>query len=249
MYWLCQTHEHKQARKVSLSSANRSLSKVVCIHHFHLGNLHICHVMDGTKRYSTGAIVPHTGMKAAVWVLDSYWISPFWVLESIQFDQAFANKEFTEFLSLHGINARSVPAQCHNKNVIESKHKVIKDIFLRTKSTNADLCETLAVQQAIHISNDLCGNDTCFAHELAKDFTRAIVPDILPKIVPKDLVTARKTLIAKRKFNLTLSSKSTSVTPIQIGDLVQVFVKLQHKKRGKWSNPNRICLVTKNQVL
>ena len=61
-----------------------------------------------------------TGMEAAIGVLDSHWISPSWAPDSIQFDQAFANKEFSDFLSLHGINPRPIPARRHNKNLIES---------------------------------------------------------------------------------------------------------------------------------
>ena len=120
---------------------------------------------------------------------------------------------------------------------------------MRIQSNNADFCEIVAAQQAIRISNDLYGNDTCSAHELAKSFTRPIVPGILPKIIPKDLLTVRETLMAKRKLNLILKSKSTSLTPVQIGDLVQVFVKLQHEKRGRWSNPKPVLSYDKNQVL
>ena len=42
------THDPKQARKVSLSSINRSFNKVVCTDHLHLGNLRIFHIMDAT---------------------------------------------------------------------------------------------------------------------------------------------------------------------------------------------------------
>ena len=68
-------------------------------------------------------------MQAAIEILDSHWISPFWATDFIQFDQAFANKEANDFLSLHGINPRPVPALRHNKNIIESKNKGIRDIF------------------------------------------------------------------------------------------------------------------------
>ena len=158
----------------------------------------------------------------------------------MKFGIAFPSKAFTEFLSLHGINAISVPARLQNKNVIESKLKVIRDIFLRIKSKNADLCEIVAVKQAIHISNDLYGNDTFSAPELAKGFTRPIVPGIRSKIVPKDPVMTREIFMAERKLNLILKSKSTSGTRFQIGDLVQVFIKLQHEKQRKWSNPRPV---------
>ena len=71
--------------------------------------------MDGTTRYSAGAVIPDTGMKSAIGVLDFFWISPFWAPESIQFDQAFENNELTEFLSLHGIDARPVPGRSQQK--------------------------------------------------------------------------------------------------------------------------------------
>ena len=132
----------------------------------------------------------------------------------MQFDQAFANWEFTEFLSLHGVNARLVPTKRHKKNVTESKHEVIRDIFLRVKSNNDYFCQIVAALQAICISNHLYGINTCSAHQLAKKFTHPIVPGILPKIVLKDLVTARETLMTKRNLNLILKSKSTSVTSV-----------------------------------
>ena len=111
---------------------------------------------------------------------------------------------------------------------------------MRIKSNNSGFGEFLAAEQVIHIYNDLCGNDTCSVHELVKGFPRPLFPGTLPKIVPEDLVTARQTLTAKRKLNLILKSKSTSVAPVQIGDLVQVYTKLQHEKRGKWSNPKLV---------
>ena len=67
----------------------------MCIDHLQVGNLRICHVMDATTRYSAGTVVNGTGMEAAIGVVDSHWISPFWAPESIQIDQDFANKEFS----------------------------------------------------------------------------------------------------------------------------------------------------------
>ena len=42
--------------------------------------------------------------------------------------------------------------------------------------------------------------------------------------------------MAKRKLNLILKVKSITVPSVKIGDLVQVFTKLQHQERGKWSS-------------
>ena len=230
------TYEPKQARKVSLSSLNRSFNDLVCIDHFHLGGLRICHIMCASTRYSVGSVVPDTGMDAAINALDSHWISPFWAPKAIQVDQAFANDPFFKFLEFHGIEARPIPARRHNKNVLESKHKVIRDVFLRLNSHNSDVGEALQAQQSIRISNDLYGNSVCSSLELAKGFTRPIECGSFPKTVPDDLIKAQETIMAKRKLNLILRSKATSEAPVKVGDLVQVFIKLQHEKRGKWTS-------------
>ena len=60
------TYEPKKARKVSISSINRSLNDVLCIDQFHLTYLSICHIMDATTRYSARIFVPDTGMQAAI---------------------------------------------------------------------------------------------------------------------------------------------------------------------------------------
>ncbi len=106
-------------------------------------------------------------MEAATSILDSHWISQFWAPKAIQFDQAFANERFLQFLELYGIERRPIPARRHNKNVLESKHKVIRDILLRLENGSDDVGESLRAQQSIRISNDLYGNSVCSAHELA----------------------------------------------------------------------------------
>ena len=107
---------------------------------------------------------------------------------------------------------------------------------MRITSNNDGLSDIISALQAIQISNDLYGNDTCSARELAKGYTCPIVPGTLPKIVPKDLLMRRETLMAKRKLNLILKGKSRTVAPVPIDDLAPVFIKLQHGKRGKWSS-------------
>ena len=79
--------------------------------------------MDATTRYSVGAVVPDTSMQTAIEVLYSNLISPFWAPDSIQFDQAFASKEFNDFLSLHGINPTHVPERCHKKMSLNQNKK------------------------------------------------------------------------------------------------------------------------------
>ena len=56
----------------------------------------------------------------------------------------------------------------------------------------------------------------------------------IPKTIPQDILKARDTLLAKRKLNLILRSESIEDPLVKIGDLVQVFTKLQKEKRGSW---------------
>ena len=71
--------------------------------------------MDASTRYSAGLVVPNTGMEAAIEAIGSHWISSFLASTSIQFDQDFANMHFTDFLSLHDIISKPIPARRHNK--------------------------------------------------------------------------------------------------------------------------------------
>ena len=130
------------------------------------------------------------------------------------------------FLSTFDVENRPIPARRHYKNVLESKHKIIKDIFLQVKENNETLSDTIPAQQAIRISNGRYGNDVCSSYEIAKGYTRAIEPGEFPKILPEDIQKARKVLIAKQKLNLILKSKSRYGLPIKVGDQVQIFIKL-----------------------
>ena len=113
-------------------------------------------------------------MQATILAWDSLWISSLCAPNSTQFGQAFEHKEFNVFLALHDINTRPIPTSGHNKSVIESKYKVIKDIFFRIKTDLLGFSETLAALQAIRVSDELFGNDVCSSHEVAKGFTRPI---------------------------------------------------------------------------
>ena len=118
----------------------------------------------------------------------------------------------------------------------------IRDIFLRLleNENNEDTMPQLIVQEALRISNDLYGNDVMSSHELAKGYTHPIHPNGPIVVVSDDITAAHETLIAKRKLNLILKSNSIEDIPLSAGDLVQVFIKREMKKRGKWSSSRPI---------
>lgn len=51
--------------------------------------------------------------------------------------------------------------------------------------------------------------------------------------------------MAKRKLTKILRSKATRDTPINSGDIVQIYIKEQNSKRGTWSAPNVVLAMDK----
>lgn len=238
------TSEPKPARKVSLSSISRTFNDTVCVDHLFLDSMPVFHIMDSTSRYSVGAVVESTGMEHAVEVFESLWLSPFWNPHVVLCDQAFNNEIFSSFLRVDDIELRPLPPRRHNKNVLESKHKVIRDIYIRIKHHNSQTSSKVSpqtlVQQALRISNDLYGSDTMSANELAKGYTRPLICSQLPVSVPQEIVTAHQNLVARRKLCLILKSKATNDEPVRPGDLVEIYIKLKNGKRGEWTAPRPV---------
>lgn len=60
-------------------------------------------------------------------------MSPFWAPNAVQYDLAFYNHEFKDFLSTFNILTRPIPARQDNKNVMESKQKITRDVILKNE--------------------------------------------------------------------------------------------------------------------
>ena len=243
------TSKPKPTRKVSLSALTRDFNNVVCIDHFHLGDSRVLHIMDSVSRYSVGEVVDNTSMIQAIPLFESLCITPFRVPEDVLFDPAFDNTDFKDCLTSHGINARPIPPRRHNKNVLESKHKIFRDVYLRLKAENEPATkehDRLLVQQAIRITNDLYGTDFCSANELAKGYTRPIRAGDLPVVLPTESLDTHDELLAKRKLNRILRSKTIQDKPIQVGDNVQIFIRQQSEKRGKWYSSKTVLAYDKD---
>lgn len=57
--------------------------------------------------------------------------------------------------------------------------------------------------------------------------------------IPLELIESQKLLLAKKKLPLVLLSKSVQEIPVNIGDMVQVYVKNGKWKQEKWSEPKQ----------
>lgn len=124
-------------------------------------------------------------------------------------------------------------------NAIESKHRLIRDIFLRLCAENNNVNQKVLAFQSVRISNDLYGNDIASAHELAKGYTRPI-DCCLPFHLPDSVRDGHEDIIAVRKINKILKSKSIIDKSLKLGDSVQIFHKMRGEKRGKWSSPRPV---------
>ena len=228
-----------QPRTVSLSNLSREFNQLVFVDHFFLDELQIFHVMDAKSTYSAGTVVDSLTIADAIASFETCWTSQFWAPAQCQGDQAFLAADFQQYLKAMGTTFRPSPARRKYKNAIEGKHRTIRSVFDRLKAANPELDKRVLALQSIRISNDLYGNDIASATELAKLYTRPAGTGH-PVHVPADLLEAHNTLIAKRKLNAILRAKTTLDKMIKPGDLIQVYIKQAHEKRGKWSTPKPV---------
>lgn len=73
---------------------------------------------------------------------------------------------------------------------------------------------------------------------MAKGFTSPISSTVFP--IDDQLIDARQTLTAKRNLALIFSSKSATDIHPAPSDVVEIYVKQENKKRGKWSSPKTV---------
>ena len=188
--------------------------------------------MDASTRYSHGAVVESTNIAEAILYFEMLWATRYGYPNNIVYDKAFDCAEFKEYISKTGIIGNPVPSRRHNKNVLESKHKVLRDIYMRLGNENND-CPRILIQHMFRISNLLYGNDVMSTYELAHGTCPSVMGNQIISI-PDELQEAHRELKAKRKLKKVLSSKSVQDIPVHAGDIVDVFVKLENQKRGKW---------------
>lgn len=113
-------------RKVSLCSINRSFNQLVCVHHISIDEYCILHAMNTKTRFSVSVICNDTSMNIAMYVLQMGWLTPFWSPEFIRCDDDFNNSKFKDFFSAAGTNFEFIAPRQHQKNVLESKHGILR---------------------------------------------------------------------------------------------------------------------------
>ena len=125
-------------RKVSISSLSRAFNEIVCVDHFYLDAIRLMHCMDLGSRLSTVHVVHTATISEAVIGFEACWVPHFGYPESIHGDKAFDASNFKSYMKERDISFRPVPPGRHSKNTIESKHNVIRSIYLRLKQDKGD---------------------------------------------------------------------------------------------------------------
>ena len=109
--------------------------------------------------------------------------------------------------------------------MIEPRHGIIRAIYLRLCQANPDVPSNVSAIQSIRVSNDLYGNDTVSAFELAKGFSRPVDGKSSVHPIPTEIVEAQIDLKGRRKLNKILRSHTSIYETVHAGDLVQVYLK------------------------
>eukprot|EP00173_Palmaria_palmata_P004214 Plantae.Rhodophyta-Palmaria_palmata.ctg5272.p1 GENE.Plantae.Rhodophyta-Palmaria_palmata.ctg5272~~Plantae.Rhodophyta-Palmaria_palmata.ctg5272.p1 ORF type:complete len:291 (-),score=14.17 Plantae.Rhodophyta-Palmaria_palmata.ctg5272:290-1162(-) len=176
----------KPMRKVSIKGVNRSFNDSAQVDHFFLDQKAILHVMETSCRYSTGKPVPSTSVSHATEFFEERYFSEFWIPGSIRFDPAFNTQDFVAWCKQHGIDAEPIPVRRHNKLSIESKHKILRDIYTKLKLANPKARFNLFVARMFDISNILYGNGYVSTFEAAKGYTKPVSPGGSPIVIPSE---------------------------------------------------------------
>lgn len=106
--------------------------------------------MDLVSRYSSAHVVTSINLKEAVIAFEAPWVSQFWYPDSIRADKAFQVGTFKEYAEKLYIPIHPVLPGRHSKNAIESKHSIIRTIFIRLKeAAGEDFDPKLAAYKAV----------------------------------------------------------------------------------------------------
>lgn len=125
-------------------------------------------------------------MANSIRALESFFLSPFWIPLAVQVDNTFKKDQFRDILDEHGVKLRVVPPRRHRKNVLESKHGIIRSIVLRLFGSKTPVSPYLSALRAIQISTGIYGLETRSAFEIGNGCTRSVANAIFP--VPDNLL-------------------------------------------------------------
>ncbi len=186
-------------RKVSNNGLKDHFNRTLQIDYMWLDGNPVLHLMEHPHRFSIGVPVESTSVDVAIDVIEARWFTEFWVPQIVKFDIQFDTDAFNNFLQENDITPHKIPARRHNKLSMESKHRVLRDIYIRLKHAAPDESFNRRVARTFRISNDLYGNGVMSAYESAKGFTSPIIPSSTTKKSPRRYQDCPKRVNCKTK--------------------------------------------------
>lgn len=129
------------------------------------------------------------------------------------------------FLCHDDIDLGPVPPLRHQKNTIEPNNGSKQSIFLRSKSADDKLSDSVLAIRAIRISNDMNGSDLFSSFKMENGFLKPLMESRRPIPVDGMLKSLHGDLIGKRKLRLISRSNSYSSDIFKPEDMLKVLLK------------------------
>lgn len=174
----------------------------------------------------------------SIYALTATWITQLRTPDSIIGNDAFNHIYFCESFYSIGSQLESVPPQRHQRNVRESKHRIIRSVHIRLRVVSPQTGSRIHEAQATDASNPHYCSDIMSAHENSHWFYKPVNDDI--KILPEDVISAQQTFGYEQKVAKIFQSKSPGHQPVPTGDLIKLFVKSGKGKGGKQTSPRLV---------
>ena len=193
---------------MSISALSRYFKNLVRIEHFYLDSIGLFHWLDMATRVPAAVIVSSAATDEFIHGSEACWLSQFWCHAVIHGDKAFAQRNFREHLHDGNFAFRLVPPLLHSKNPLESKHGVIRRIFLKLQTAEPGTDIALLALRWATISNHQYCNDAMSSFELATGFTKPVDSNCVSDM-PEDIIGAHQLLQATYKLALMLKTTST----------------------------------------
>ena len=112
--------------------------------------------------------------------VQSFWLSDSWKPSTIPPQPAFDSDELKNILERIWSVVNVTPPRRHNKNLAETKHGVLRSLYLSLVSASPSMSNSLIHYYAAPISNDLYGKELMLSFELRHGFSKPVVPRIKP---------------------------------------------------------------------
>lgn len=111
--------------------------------------------MIDSKTHFSAAMMVALKLTDTVLAMDLVFLLPFWSLGFIFTYKTFAILELCTFVGSIGSTFCAIRHRCHSKHVLESKHYIIRTVYLCLKTQDCDATSTLVMARALRVTNDL----------------------------------------------------------------------------------------------